>query len=617
MKKIIAVAICALMMLTAAVPVFAGQNDDVFNGAALDILVDLDSFDEQNGFQMRGFAVSPDGKYVYGGFLQNYRHVSKIDTATGEHVGEYAPEIEIDEYDGVVANNNYPKGLAVDCRGYLFVGITHDVPNTSYISIACVDPTVDEDGYMKELATITEDMDTTRVGINGIASQKIGDKILLYVVTCYNKDTIRCYDVTDVTDIKLYNGFGNGGVVDYNELTGSQSDPGYIAVDVDGYIYMCYKQDNSAHSKGSHVMKIDKDGKSMIDQVEVREAYGICTAGDYLFVSTYDGPKSKIVVLNKADLSSVAEMAYADQFSDLSGCGYGGDCLYVGDHGDGTAGLPGTILKSTPLNLTRDPRETEKVAQQEIVTKDTETENEGPDENADVFVVLDFTKPEVVSKIGNGNNVDLTYDEVEGCLKITVTGEDPFFTLPMKKESYFDGDKFNTLVLTYKTDVEYTTGEVFFTTKESRDLAANHITYEMEEVSEYTDLEIDMRDDDNGNWTGQIRSIRLDPSTDGSEDQVFFIKKVSVKVGEEIVETEPVTTEAPVTETEAVTDADTETEKADDDTKAEDTAKTTDTTKTDDTKKTGGFNPLFVIIPVCAVVVIVVVVIIIVKSKKK
>ena len=215
MKKILAIAICALMMFAAALPAFAGQNDDVFKTAAIDVLVDLDSFDEQNGFQMRGFAVSPDGKYVYGGFLQNYRHVSKIDTATGEHLGEYAPEIENDEYDGVVANNNYPKGLAVDCRGYLFVGITHDVPNTSYISIAVVDTSVDEEGYMKEITHITEDMDTTRVGINGIAAQKIGDKILLYVVTCYNKDTIRCYDVTDITDIKLYYGLRSFHITDY------------------------------------------------------------------------------------------------------------------------------------------------------------------------------------------------------------------------------------------------------------------------------------------------------------------------------------------------------------------------------------------------------------------
>ncbi|MBQ7700705.1 MAG: hypothetical protein IJT49_10255 [Clostridia bacterium] len=616
MKKILAVAIVALMMLTAAVPAFAGQNDDVFKTAVIDVLVDLDSFDEQNGFQMRGFAVSPDGKYVYGGFLQNYRHVSKIDAATGEHLGEYAPEIENDEYDGVVANNNYPKGLAVDCRGYLFVGITHDVPNTSYISIAVVDTSVDEEGYMKEITHITEDMDTTRVGINGIAAQKIGDKILLYVVTCYNKDTIRCYDVTDITDIKLYSGFGNGGVVDYNELTGSQSDPGYITVDVDGYIYMCYKQDSSAHSKGSHVMKIDTDGKSMVDQVEVREAYGICTAGDYLFVSTYDGPQSKIVVLNKSDLSSVAEMAYADQFSDLSGCGYGGDRLFIGDHGEGTAGSPGTVLQTTPLNITRDPRETETVAQQVIETTEAATEQAGPDENADSFTIVDLTNPETVSKIGNGNNVELTYDEVEGCLKITVTGEDPYFTLPMKKEAYFDGDKFNTVVLTYKTAVEYATGEIFFTTKESRDLGSNHITYEMEEAAEFTELEIDMRDDDNGNWHGQVRSIRLDPSTDGSEDQVFFLKSVAVKVGEEIIETEPDTTEA-ATETEpAVTE--TETEKADDTTeKTEDTDKTPAETKPTDDGKKSSFNPLFVIIPVCAVVVIVVVVIIIVKSKKK
>lgn len=614
MKKIIAITICVLMMFAAALPVFAGQNDDVFKNAKVDLLADLDGLDENSGFQMRGFAVSSDGKYIYGGFLQNYRHVSKYDAATGEHIGEYAPEIENDDYDGVVASNNYPKGLAVDCRGYLFVGITHDVPNTSYISIACVDTTVDSEGYMKEVSYITEDMNTTRVGINGIAAQKIGDKILLYVVTCYNKDTLRCYDVTDVANIQLYSGFGNNGVVDYNELTGSQSDPGYITVDVDGYIYMCYKQDSSAFSKGSHVMKIDTDGKSVVNQVAVREAYGICTAGDYLFVSTYDGPKSKIVVLNKSDLSSVAELAYEDQFCDLSGCGYGGDRLFIGDHGDGSSGLPGTILQTTPLNITRDPRETETVAPQPVDTKQEETTSV-VDQSGDSFVVVDLTNPETASKVGNGNACELVYDEVEGCLKITVTGDDPFFTLPMKKDVYFDGDKFNTLVLTYKTDVEMATGEIFFTTKESRDLAANHIKYDMEASSEYAELEIDMREDDNDTWHGQIRSLRLDPSTSGETDQVFYLKTVSVKVGEEEVtetETEKVTeteTNAPGTETDKPSD---ETEKG------EETTKKPESTTTSATTGNGnGFNPLFVIIPVAAVVVIGVVVFIVIKSKKK
>ncbi|MBP5208919.1 MAG: hypothetical protein J6330_10740 [Clostridia bacterium] len=597
-KKFFAAVICVLLVCAAAVPAFAGQNDDAFKGASLELLVDLDGGDEENGFQMRGFTASPDGKYVYGGFLQSYRHVSKIDTATGEHVAQYVPEIENDDYDGVVANNNYPKGLAVDCRGYLFVGITHDVPNTSYISIACVDTTPDEEGFMTEISYITEDLDTTRVGINGVASVKIGDRILLYVVTCYNKDTIRCYDVTDVTDMKLYDGFGVNGVVDYNELTGSQSDPGYIAVDVDGYLYLCYKADGSSYSKGSHVIKIETDGKSIVSQVEIPQAYGICTAGDYLFVTTYDDDNSKVVVLNKSDLSQVAELVYEDQIYSLSGCGYGGGYLYVGDHGSGSSAIPGTVLRSTPLNITQDPRELETAEVDPSVVPQVTTEPEDtqqPDGPADRIVICDFTDPAMVAKVGTGNNCTFEYDEAKGCLKITTTGSDPYFTLPMKKEQRFDGDKYNLLCLTYMTDVEDVTGEVFFTAKGSSDLASNHIKYYMDPASEFTDLEIDMFDDDKGNWTGEIRSLRLDPSTSDEEDQVFYLKTVYVKEGEKIEETTAVVTDAPATE--ADTKADTAATDAPDTTNAPNTTK-----KVDD--KSGKSNTGLIIGIIAGVVVV-------------
>lgn len=556
-KKILAAVVCMLMICAAAVPVFAGQNDDVFAGAKLDLLVDLDSIDENNGFQMRGFTASPDGKYVYGGFLQNDRHVSKIDAATGEHLGQYLPEIEND--DGVTAQFNYPKGLTVDCRGYLFVGITHDTPATPYISLACVDTNVDSEGYMNEISYITEKLDGDHTGINGISAQKIGDKILVYVVTCYDKDTIRCYDVTDVKNMKLYDGFGVGGVVDYNELTGSQADPGYIAVDVDGYIYLCFKRDGSSYSKGSDVIKIEKDGKGIVKQVEIPQAYGICTAGDYVFVTTYDNDASKVVVLNKSDLSQVGELVYEDQIYSLAGCAYGGDRLYVGDHGDGTPSLPGTILVSTPLNLTRDPRETETVAADPSVTPDTTTTStDEPIVDSDVIVIADFSDPETVQKLGKtGNNVDLTYDEENACLKVTVTGADPFFNLPMKKDKWFDGDVYNTIVINYKTDVEDVTGEIFFTGKEATDIGSNHINYYMDPTEEFADLEIDMTEDDYGNWAGLIRTLRLDPSTSDIEDEVFYIKSVSVKKGEPEDTTDPVVTEPDSTEP-VTTEPDTE-----------------------------------------------------------
>ena len=611
MKKIIAALICVIMICAAAVPAFAGQNDDVFKNAAVGLLVDLDSFEENNGFQMRGFTASPDGKYVYGGFLQNYRHVTKIDTATGEHVAEYAPEVENDEYPGVTADNNYPKGLAVDCRGYLFVGITHDVPHTSYISIACVDTTPDEDGFMTELSVLTEDLDTERVGVNGVCSVKIDDRILLYVVTGYEKDTIRCYDVTDINNMKLYEGFGVNGVVDYNSLTGQQSDPGYIAVDVDGYLYLCYKQDGSSYSKGSHVIKIDKDGKSILEQVEIPQAYGICTAGDYLFVSTYNDADSKVVVLNKSDLSFVADLVYEDQINSLSGCCYGGDCLYIGDHGDGTSGLPGTVLRTTSLNLTRDPRELETVKVDPVVKPDETTAEPTPEPEGS-FTLLDFSNPNTVAKLSSGNDCELEYDEENACLKVTVTGSDPYFSLPMKKEAWFDGDKFPILVLNYKTACEDTNGEIFFTSKDAREIAKNHLSYYMEAAENFTDLEIDMTEDDYGNWGGEIRSLRLDPSITDDEDQVFYIKSVSFKEAENIPDTEPQTTEEEKTNTEEQTGTEPEA------TEPTTTDKPADTEKDPGkTTKDGPNAGLIIGIIAAAVVVCAAVVLIIVKAKKK
>jgi hypothetical protein len=131
----------------------------------------------------------------------------------------------------------------------------------------------------------------------------------------------------------------------------------------------------------------------------------------------------------------------------------------------------------------------------------------------------------------------------------------------MTKDMRFNGDKYNTIVITYKTETDYTAGEIFFTTKESANLADNHIYYDMDAAAEFTELEIDMRDDDQGNWKGEVGSIRIDPAT-SVEDQVFYFKSLKVKEGAEIpAETEKATeakTEAPtVANTDAPKPADT------------------------------------------------------------
>lgn len=344
MVKKFSVLFVILAMLFCTVNVFAGTDDDAIKAGTVELYRLMD--DEGGSMEMRGFAASPDGEYLYCGFLQGYRHVSKINAATGEWVADYEPWIEND--DGVNGDNNYPKGFAVDNRGYLFVGITH--ADTGYISLAVVD------SDMEEITYITEFLDTDKTGINGVATQMIDDRIYCYVTTCYNKDQIRCYDVTDIYDIKLNEDFGNKGVIDYNELLGSQQDPGYLTVDTEGYVYLCYKKEGSSGNKGSTVVKLSEDGKEVLAMEDHMGAYGICNAGDYLFVTTYEKASSCVYALNKEDLSLVHTFVYEDQQNHLSGIYYAGGYLYIGDQGDGSS-LPGMILRAE-FDLTRAAEET-------------------------------------------------------------------------------------------------------------------------------------------------------------------------------------------------------------------------------------------------------------------
>ncbi len=228
------------------------------------------------------------------------------------------------------------------------------------------------------------------------------------------------------------------------------------------------------------------------------------------------------------------------------------------------------------------------------------------DENG-ALVIADFTDPNYVAKIQSCHNCTVEFDEENGCAKITVTGDDPFFTLPMTKDTRFDGGKYNTIVITYKTEFDLNTGEIHFATKESTALAENHIYYDMDAAAEFTELDIDMRDDDNGNWTGEIGSIRIDPAIT-VEDQVFYFKTLKVKEGAEVVETEPVTDDKT---TEAKTEAP---EPA-----ATEPAKSTDSKPADTApvKESGKNNTGLIIGIICGVVCAAVIVAVIVVLKKK
>ncbi len=355
---------------------FAGQDDEKVTAAELTELL-VPELSDEDAYGLRGFTVSPDGKRMFLGYLHgpsgDASHISLYNAETLEKTGEFVPAV--DETIPVSTGNYYPKGLAVDNRGFLFIGVTH--ADTPYCSIYCVD------NYMREIGHIVEDLEEI-TGINGIATRKDGDRILLYVLTCYHADTIRCYDVTDPTDMKLWDGFGSGGVVDYYDLTESEKDPGYIAVDVDGYVYITCLLGNGSQRKGSHVLKLSPDGKTIVDQVKINEAYGICTAGDYLFVSTYNSENSSVYVLNRSDLSEVAKYKEANQTDPLTSIAFANDRLYVADQGTESYADAGRVLSTKEkLVITRDKAETEKVDPGKYEVPPTEAPTEAPDPGED------------------------------------------------------------------------------------------------------------------------------------------------------------------------------------------------------------------------------------------
>ena len=252
-----------------------------------------------------------------------------------------------------------------------------------------------------------------------------------------------------------------------------------------------------------------------------------------------------------------------------------------------------------------------------VETKEVTTDANTIDyDNVNSFTFIDFTNPDSVKRVSGANNCKVSFDEVDGALKVEVTGDDPYFVISMKKNQFFDGDKFCMIRMNYKTDSEGLS-EFFYTTKDVPSMELCNLQYDLEATEgEYKDLEYDMQE--SANWAGQIRSFRIDPAVDPAEGQVFYYKSIGFEVWED-EETEPTNTTEAETDAEPTTDAETVTEPATD-------AETDAQTGTDTKKPTTPDNPskpaglpawAWAIIGVCAAAIIAVVVVLIVKKNKK
>jgi len=359
LRKISAAIVFTMFFIIAATTaVYAGPYDSVFSGATFSDFIEYDKSDVL-AYQMRGFCASSDGKYLFGGLLQSERRVLKIDAANGEILGEYAD-----------AEPGYPKGLATDDRGYLYVGIAN-APNDGAIGFSIV-----EISTMNEVKFVSTEI-AGKVGVNGVAVAKLGDKYYLYVIANYDTDRLYRWDVTNPSNPVLDSGFGkSSGYTDLQELTGSPDcDANYLAVGSDGIIYMTAKV--AGGSKGDTILKISADGKSIASKASLVEPYGIYLHDDtYVLVSTYNSFDSMVYVLNASDLSTVAEIAKVGDASAFSGVAIAGNKIYVADQG---YGLGDRILVSNVLEFPQpepEPLPVEETApadEEAPVTTSTET----------------------------------------------------------------------------------------------------------------------------------------------------------------------------------------------------------------------------------------------------
>ena len=292
--------------------------------------------------QMRGFAMSADGRYLYMGHLNGgtgVRGVSVFDTKTCAVTDLYY------KYDGEAGHAttpfSYAKGIDADDRGYVYTGFAFSKNyNVVNLSIA----RQQEDGTLEEVyyGAVYEfgepgDEGGIQVGVNGVEVEKVGDRYYCYVMVNYTHDALYCYDVTDPANPKLNKDFGTDGFIEFSAPSNTVAGSGctlnegyYMDVDEDGVIWLAFKSNESGKSG---LMKIAPDGSACVDSVELKAPFSVEHAGGYLLCGVTDG--SGIVVLDDSSYETVATIALTPDNGDRVVRMYIiNDVLFVGASGE-------------------------------------------------------------------------------------------------------------------------------------------------------------------------------------------------------------------------------------------------------------------------------------------
>jgi streptogramin lyase len=226
--------------------------------------------------QLRSVAAS-DGS-VYMGFIQHHtpgsRDVYRLDMNN--------PPTILDTRGQSVAQ---PKGVAVDDRGYVYVGNREG--SGSFAAIIQVHPA--------DLGTPVATLNASTSEFGGVAIHKSGGSYHLYIAR-EASGHINRYDVTDLNNITLDTSFGTGGtfaVPGGNKLRG-------LTVADDGTIFVADRDNNA-------VFRISPD-LSTTTSATVTRAMDVALFGGNVYATSYNGVSSLVRVLDMNTMALVEDI---------------------------------------------------------------------------------------------------------------------------------------------------------------------------------------------------------------------------------------------------------------------------------------------------------------------
>ncbi len=370
MKKLLGVLLCAVMLLSlsavgvsalspdvtadtwatlelkalyvqSGADIYSDLNEDYYEYWWEDEVPELENYYQACTVNMRGFAMSADGRYLYMGQLNGgtgVRGVVVYDTETCMVTDLYY------RYDGDAGLSgspfSYAKGIAADDRGYVYVGFAFS-KNYNVVNLGIAQQ--QEDGTLEEvsLEPIFEfgdagDEGGIKVGVNGVDVAKVGDKYYCYAMINYDYDALYCFDVTDPASPKLNKDFGENGVIIFSEPSNTVAGSGftlkegqYLDVDEDGTIWLVVNSNEGTDG----IMKIAPDGSACADVIQQNGIYSVEHEGGFLLCGAKDG--SAVTVLDDASYEIVATIPLTAEYGDrVTRMLVINDVLFVADAGN-------------------------------------------------------------------------------------------------------------------------------------------------------------------------------------------------------------------------------------------------------------------------------------------